>query len=381
MPPATTAYGTTGASTAGTVTVSSTFYAPLGTTTAPTTGIGSATFTRNTNATYLDASGVVQTAGSDVARIGAYSEDGSFGPAFLSELDSANSALWARDWTNAAWVKSTATAAKDQTGRDGAANAASSMLATAGNATALQSVTATSASYVFSVDVKRLTGTGNIDLTLDGGSTWTTKAVANDAAWHRIYIQQTLANPNFGIRLVTNGDKIAVDYGQAERGYVPAVPSSRIATTTAAVFRNEDVLTYSTSNISNTTGTTAATIYVPYAYASNGGVISTDSGGSGRSPYLGNASMQFLSYNGTDNPADGSLSAVTSTKIVFSWGAAGLKFYKDGGAPSTSSFTAGTQGNGTQFRVGGYSSTPLCGLIKEVKTWKRQLTDGEAQAY
>lgn len=141
-----------------------------------------------------------------------------------------NSALWCRDLTNAAWVKTNATAALNQTGIDGAATAASSLTATAGNATALQTIALASSADTYSVFMKRLTGTGTINITMDGGLTWT--PVVLTAAWQRFQIQQTFLNPVFGIQIVTNGDAVAVDFNQLEVG---GYASSPILTTTVAV--------------------------------------------------------------------------------------------------------------------------------------------------
>jgi hypothetical protein len=128
------------------------------------------------------------------------------------------------------------TAAKDQTGFDEEANGASSLLATAANATALQTFTVASAEFVASCDVKRLTGTGTIEFTVDGGVTWVdiTSNLSTDQ-WYRAEATDTLANPEYGFRIVTDTDKIAVDFSGIELG---SVASSRIPTTTGSVQRN-----------------------------------------------------------------------------------------------------------------------------------------------
>ncbi|TPK16672.1 hypothetical protein FJ872_17880 [Mesorhizobium sp. B2-5-9] len=144
--------------------------------------------------------------------------------------------LWNRDLTNAAWVKTNMTAAKDQTGADGAANVASSLLATAANATCLQTITLASSTVLLQVDIKRLIGTGNVDFTVDGGTTWTTVAITASYAL-KFIVQAAVTNPVLGFRLATSGDKIAVDFASIIN---PAnsvnLPSQyRAATTTATV--------------------------------------------------------------------------------------------------------------------------------------------------
>lgn len=153
-----------------------------------------------------------------------------------------NVVLWNRDLTNAAWTPTNMTAAKDQTGPDGVANSASSILATAGNATILQSITLALSVRVQSAYVKRITGTGTVEMTMDNGSTWT--AITVTANWSLVSIPvQTITDPIVGFRIVTSGDKIAIDFVQNENGITTLSPaSSPIPTTTVAVTRAADVV-------------------------------------------------------------------------------------------------------------------------------------------
>lgn len=147
-------------------------------------------------------------------------------------------ALWNRDFTNAAWSKTDVTAAKDQTGVDGVANAASSLTATAGNGTVLQAITLASSARFQTAYVKRLTGSGTINMTMDNGSTWT--AISPTTSWSRLSIPtQTLANPTVGFRIVTSGDAIAVDFFDNENGTFATPPT---VVTTAAVPVEADVI-------------------------------------------------------------------------------------------------------------------------------------------
>ena len=120
-----------------------------------------------------------------------------------------------RDLTNAAWTKSNTTAALTQTGFRGDANSASLLTATSNAGTCLQSFTSGSAGRYFSPLVKRVTGTGTIELTLNGGTNWTdVTALINSNSFTQLGIGATLANPNIGFRLGTSGDAIAVDVAQ-----------------------------------------------------------------------------------------------------------------------------------------------------------------------
>lgn len=195
-------------------------------------------------ATYFDRAGLLRTAAANKLRLHWIDTNGDgvvdF-PTFLLEAtgDMTNRVLWNRDLTNAAWTKVTATPAKDQVGIDGVANSASSLLATAANATCLQAIVLTNRALFQTAYVKRLVGAGVVQMTMDGGATWT--AIALTAAWTRFSIPtQTIANPSVGFRLVANGDKIAVDFVQNEGG---STATSPLATTVAAVSRQADLVT------------------------------------------------------------------------------------------------------------------------------------------
>jgi hypothetical protein len=155
---------------------------------------------------------------------------------FLHEPARTNACLYCRDLTNAAYVKTTATAAKDQTGIDGVANSASSLTATAPAATVLQTIVLASSTRQQSAWVKRITGSGVVNMTTDG-TTWT--AIAVTAGWTRVTIpaQVAVVNPVLGFQIMTSGDAIAVDFVQNEGG---TGAFSEIFTTSAAATRAAD---------------------------------------------------------------------------------------------------------------------------------------------
>lgn len=150
--------------------------------------------------------------------------------------------LWNRDLTNAAWTLSNTTSAKDQAGTDGVTNAASSLTATANNGTIFQSITTASVQRAQAAYVKRITGTGTVSISMDGGSTYTdVTASINSSTYTRVPtgagLIQTLANPTVGFKLGTSGDKIAVDFVTNEAG---AFVSSPTLQTTGSVTRSAD---------------------------------------------------------------------------------------------------------------------------------------------
>lgn len=153
-----------------------------------------------------------------------------------------NRALYCRDWTQSAWTKSNMTTALTQTGIDNVSASATLLTASASNATALQSVTRASADWIFGLFMKRVTGTGAIYLTLDGGSTYT--AVTDDIntdTWTQIGISQdTLTNPSFGVKIATNGDTVAVDYAMASLDGISATAFEALLTTSANASRYDE---------------------------------------------------------------------------------------------------------------------------------------------
>jgi hypothetical protein len=163
----------------------------------------------------------------------------------LIEESRTNRILWCRDATQANWTKTNVTAAKDQTGIDGVANAASSLTATANDGTCIQTITLASGSRTGSVYLKRITGTGNVQVSLDGSTYSTVELSASE--WRRIVLSGTVTNPTVGIRLAVSGDAVAMDYGQVEDNFsaLLSAVTSPILTTTVSVTRAADVATFS----------------------------------------------------------------------------------------------------------------------------------------
>ncbi len=166
-----------------------------------------------------------------------YNTDGTV-KALVREEARTNLALYSNDLTNAAWTKSNMSTAMTATGADGASSSATTCTATAANATVLQAITSASSARITSAYIKRRTGSGNIDMTQDNGSTWTTVSVTS--SWTRLNIASvTSTNPTVGLRIVTSGDEIDVMYFQHEAA---ATISSPIVTGSAAVTRANDFI-------------------------------------------------------------------------------------------------------------------------------------------
>jgi len=159
---------------------------------------------------------------------------------YLAEGARTNRLLYSQTWENAVWVASNVTKADNSAVAPNGTSTAATLTATAGNGTVIQDLgVVANASKTGGTWIKRKTGTGNIDLTMDGGTGWTTQTVT--AGWTRISKNQTLADEDFGIRIVTSGDAVYVWNGQVETA---TFLSSDIPATTVAVTRAADVDQY-----------------------------------------------------------------------------------------------------------------------------------------
>jgi len=165
-------------------------------------------------------------------------------PGYLMEDARANAVKWSNDLTNIVWTPTNITAALDQTGPDGVVNSASSITATAANGTISQALTGgVNAMRVWSAFVKRLAGTGVIEMTYDG-ITWTPVTVTG--SWNPVELPSLLIiNPTPGFRIATSGDSIAVWCAQCEHGTINVTTAcwsrgSPIPTGAASVSRGTD---------------------------------------------------------------------------------------------------------------------------------------------
>ena len=127
-----------------------------------------------------------------------------------------------RDMTDAAWVAgATMSVAKTGIGIDGVVNSCSRLTGggVAATNTILQTLTAAASSRTYSVWLRRVTGTGVVNITQDGGSTWT--AVTSDlvtANFVRVSLTASVLNAAFGIQVETDGDVVLADFNQFEAG-------------------------------------------------------------------------------------------------------------------------------------------------------------------
>jgi hypothetical protein len=139
----------------------------------------------------------------------------------ITEHASTSIAASVRDLTNAAWTKTNMTAALTATGIEGNTNTATILTATAPNATVTQAITRTGNS-ILTVCISRVTGVGEVDLSVDGGTTWFTCdsrstglmgcTRALDANYQWLQLMCFANNPTLALRITTSGDAVAVDF-------------------------------------------------------------------------------------------------------------------------------------------------------------------------
>jgi len=212
-------------------------------------GVGPAVFTGPAGRTFVDEiTGLVSTAALNIAR---FEQPAGFErPARLHEGLSTNEALHNRDFTDTVWVKSASMGnAKDAIGADGVANAASTLTANAANQTAFQPFTKASIENTYSIDIRRKTGTGAIEISDDGGTTPTDIALLiNSITYTRFQITTTQANPSIGVEIIVSGDEIEVDYAQLE---VQPGATSRIETGAFPVSRTAERMDIPVVNMPN----------------------------------------------------------------------------------------------------------------------------------
>lgn len=335
------------------------------------------TFTRASAAWRINASGLVEQVGSGVARFDHSLAGAALG--LLIEEERTNLLLRSNDLSHAAWTRSNMTAALNATGPDGQASSATTLTATAANATALQAITSASAARAVSAWIKRVSGTGAIDMTVDGGSTWNT--VTATGSWSRVAIPaQTLANPNAGFRLATNGDQIAVWGVQCENG---SFATSTIPTTSASVTRAAESAKIDGANFSAWYGQAQGTVFVSGSVGFAPGAATFpalftigDNPEREHAAYVNNGGGDIYT-TGVDGYTHG-LGAATSgatVGIATAYDATTARSCRDGGSIASSSRTNQVP---DILHLGG--PPRLNGHIREFRAYKTMLSDAELQA-
>lgn len=283
-------------------------------------GVGTFTATRSSTApaTYVTSDGtVVTTITSNIPRFtaGFYDSTGFVSrPGIILERNIANLIPKSSDIDDATWTETDTVAEDADTGSsspDGTATSPS-LTATGANGTLLLTTAVTAQTY--SVWLKRKTGTGNIDITANSGTGWTTVTVTS--SWTRHQVTAASASQTCGIRVVTSGDAVYVWGNQFE-----ALPfaSTYIPTTSVSLTRGNENLKYVIAD-NRTVATESIFIKATLFYSStenatNYRLHDTDTKGRRAITETSNDDIQFLP-NGTDTVGSFALTSSGLTKFV-----------------------------------------------------------------
>ena len=350
--------------------------------TVPTTSAGSPTptFTRATVAWTKLSTGLWAQVASGQARscyLGATTAVGVYGGYFAegagTQLVTPDASI--RDMTNAAWTKgATMTAAKTATGIDGAANSCTTLTGGAVSATntAFQTLVAAASSRTYSCWIKRRTGTGTINITQDGGSTYTDiTSQINGSTFTRVSLTASVLNAAFGIQVVTNTDAIDVDFNQFEAG---AFATSPMATAGAA--RNLDDLRYSSTGNANLVTGTAYCEFAALQNINGGSFLSF----ANLTYPIGEASAgRIIMFDGTNNTLSGNSKSTSAVnKGASAWSGIVSGICLNGGTPVAGTFDGAMAG--ATIDPGGAQVMVCYGQIKNVRIYNSALSNADLQA-
>lgn len=355
---------------------------------APGTGVLDplVTVVRASEATFLDSGSVLQVAASGVARVDSYI--GGVNHGLQREKEAEKLALWSRNQTNGVWVSPNITAVQNATGIDLVANSATTLTATAGNATSLQTLTLGSAEYTVGVYVKRVSGTGDIQITDDNGANWTTLTGLSSSLWMRYSLTRTQANPVIGIHIVDDGDVIEVDFFELETG---KFSTSVLETTSGTVTRAEDIVTVTSFPAGFTEAGVTYLAEFSTAFSASGNpnnwVVSVSNGSSGTAHDLGfevgtaNVPRMFVHQAGLARGNLTTLLTIGSNQlntVVWSVAINNLSASSNGLPVRTDSTVSPLPTGLNVIKLGrrGNDSASFSGHIKRFKIWPADLDNG-----
>ena len=223
-----------------------------------------------------------------------------------------NSATYSNDLTNAVWTASNVTVAKDANGLTGAPNTACTLTATAGNGTVIRNaITAASGTHTTQWHIKRKTGTGNIEITVDNGTTWQdVTSLIDSSTFNECLEGLTVTNPQIGIRIVTSGDAVYVGNTACHlsKSEAQVKESSDIVTAAATVTTTAVTSTFDSDNWNDAEGG----LYLEISSQVAQNILST---------FLTISGSNFQLSDGT-NTATKAWTAGTRHKVGIIWNAA-----------------------------------------------------------
>ena len=284
--------------------------------------------------------------------------------------------------SDASWAKVGAPTITTTTGVDGVANACNRITSIAGNTTILQTLASAATSRTFSVYIKRITGTGNIELCQDGVTFTNINGSLILGQWVRVQLNANVTPAIFGVRIVAATDAIEMDFMQFEaENSIGTGATSPMATT--GLSRNPDALTWpSASNINVAQGAAYSEFRGLAPFKINAGLFKVS----------GTPDGTFIRTDGGANfaPADGTnvvgtagvLAANTNYKGAVAWGptagAGLLSAVRTGVSLATATFSGSMGASLTTITVDGSAGTSQ--TIRNLRIYAQKLTDAQLTA-
>ncbi len=251
-----------------------------------------------------------------------------------------------RDMTDAAWTATNMTVARDAVGLDGVVNSGNTLTASAANGTVTQSPSLGSVERTYSIWVKRKTGSGVVEVTDDNFSNvLDITASINSTTFTHFELTRTQANPVVGIRVVTSGDVVEVDFNQLEDLSFSTSPMDSDIFTT----RQADDLTFNdTSWLNSTEGTVWIECSLPNTIRSGTtlGVLAIYAASTGeRITFLKDSVTNKFEYQYDNNTSSATLldskvwNADTVRTFIGDYEAADQGLFTDGTSEATATIT------------------------------------------
>ena len=280
----------------------------------------------------------------------------------------------------AVWTLSSVTASA-VAGIDGVLGSATRLTATGSNGTITSPTTSlASAARRLAPFIRRVAGTGNIDLSLDNGSSYTT-LVGVTSSWQRLGIGQTLANPQIKIRIASSGDAIDIDFAAGETGSFDTSPIESIS---AAATRAADAITI--NNFASWFNQSAGTMFADGSALSTAvsttTVFQVDDGGFNNRSLIGidGAGDNAVGATITGGVQQSSLAGLstTNTKVAMAYAANDVALVVNGGTPSTdASVSLPTV---STARIGNNSLAYWAGYLRRIAYFPTRLPNAQLQA-
>ena len=236
------------------------------------------------------------------------------------------------------------------------------------------------ANSTISLYIKRKTGTGDIELSNNGGSSYTVLSVTDE--WNRVQVTFAASTNQTVIKINTSGDEIYLWGVQLE---ALSYASSLIPTSGSQVTRNQDVCNNggSLASINSTEGTLYFEGSAFFGANEDRQISISDGGTSNRvaMALLSNGTqIQFVVSSGgsiTVNTTQTIATITSGTKIAFAYKANDFKIYANGLLIASDTSGAVPTGLNTLGLDRGDGGDNFYGKTKALAVWKEALSDQE----